>query len=99
MSSHVIPGVNRAMHSRMDISVTIQDGELVISTKLWAHKICSPLFNKVLVLHNRNHDETTFLLLADRSGQKLKLIECRSEMFNIFILGNDVTMGNGLSVP
>ena len=61
------------MHSEMDILVTIQDGGLAISTKLWAHKIHSPRFNKILVLHNWNHNETTFLLLADRSRQKLLL--------------------------
>ena len=66
---------SRAIHSGMDTSVTIQDGGLAVSTKLWAHKIRSPRFNKVLVLHNRNHNETTFLLLADQSGKKLKLID------------------------
>ena len=81
-----------AMHSGMDISVTIQDGGLAISTKLWAHKIRSPWLNKVLVLHNRGNEETTFLLLADWSRQKLNLIECRLKIFNIFVLGNDVTI-------
>ena len=80
----------------MDTSVTIPDGGLAISTKLWVHKIHSPRFNKVFVLHNRNHNETTFLLLADRNRQKLKLIECRAEMLTIFVLGNNVIVGNRL---
>ena len=99
LSCHIIARDSRcesyAMHSGMDISVTIQDGGLAISTKLWAHKIHSQRFNKILVLHNWNHNETTFLLLADRSGQKLKFVECRSEMLNTFVLGNDVTMPMG----